>query len=193
MNPKMSNHELLDVLVYIRKGPRVIDRTETDWGEAFLRGHKYYETFVYTKAELRDCLGSFKFDRWWNNPDRWIEPTLEAAILFADDAASGRSEKAAARHEEAVLERRINDLEGECQSLQSRCVHIIGEGLFVQDPPRLATIQLSRQERFEKALENRDRLLKELAERPALAKSSECMQLDLEVTRSSDTIPPWQR
>jgi hypothetical protein len=206
MNPKMLNIELLDVLIYIRKGRCVIDRTETDWGRARLLDREYIEVrFVYSKNETKDCLGS-RFDPWWNDKERWIKPTLEQAMRFADDAANGRSEEAAKRHEEALLERKIDDLEKKCWILKPQLVQVLGgpqPGLFKKSPYEnpahlVPNIFLSQQERYQQASAKYEQLLKEIAERPALPGTYQ--QLALDINGSSDstippsnTEPPWRQ
>jgi hypothetical protein len=193
----MLDIELLDVLICIPKGSRVIDWTETDWGKAFQLDRRYVESrFVWTKTEARDCLGS-RFDTWWKNPDRWIEPTLEDAMRFADDVANGRSEQAEKRHEEALLERRIDDLERKNWTLRPRLVAVVGgenAGLFVQEEPQLSTKFLSQQERYQHALAEYVRLSKEVAERPVLPGDHVPTQLVLPIKphpRPFDPRPHW--
>lgn len=108
MNPDMPVYEMVDCFIYVVKGSRVIDRTATDWGQWQWHDEKYVKHHIYTLAELRRYFrhrvqvkvtrwpryGSEKkvydpFNEWFMHPRRFTQPTLSAAMQFANRAARG--------------------------------------------------------------------------------------------------------
>ncbi len=107
MTPDMSAHAMLDQFIFIVKGSRVIDRKATDWRQFVWLDDRLVKHHVYSLAEMRAYFRhrikrrmsygkhvgtDDPFGSWMTHPHRFTEPTLSAAMQFADKAARGEVE-----------------------------------------------------------------------------------------------------